>query len=166
MAYQNISAKITEAKKNSIIQKLQDIKNILDFTVNLTGEERRTLRKMGPKRTSYVQDVHNGLNANPDILPGSFTLAEFTKDVELIIALKEIENYIAPLTEAIDDTIMALGSEVMKQADTGYNYIKTAAETNQNLTGLVAQISEHFSGQGRIGSEEIEEEGETSTEEI
>ncbi len=46
----------------------------------------------------------------------------------------------------------------MKQADTGYNYIKTAAETNQNLTGLAAQISEHFSGQGRNGSDDIIEE--------
>jgi len=162
MAYQNISAKVSSADKNEIIQNLKNIENILDFTVNLTGEERRKLRKMGAKRTSYVQSVHSGLKANPDILPASFSLDEFNKDVELITVLKEIDNHLAPLAEAVDDTLMAVGSEAMKQADTGYSYIKTAAETNQNLTGLAAQISEHFSGQGAAGSGDIVEEDETN----
>jgi len=154
MAYNNISAELTSSQEADIVTKLQEIRDILNFTVNLTTEERRFLRKMGNKRTSYVLAVHDVVAGNPDILPASFNAAEFSRDVTLLDSLKAVEVHINKLAEGINDTIMALGNEAVKQADTCYKYVKVAAESNQNLKKAASKIGSHFSSSRSLNDED------------
>ncbi len=167
MGYSNISAGVTPAQKLEVKEYIDLIKLILVFLVNLTKKERSSLRKMGPKRKGYVNDVYKALIANPGILPSSFDLNEFTKDVTLSSDLQDIANWLATLAEGIDDTLMAVGNEMMKQSDTGYQYLKTAAEGNETLTGTVDDISRHFersSSEEEQGSDLIDEDEENEAE--
>ena len=75
MAYQNISAELTAANKTSIKNALDSIKGTLDFLINLTPKERKTLFKMGPKSVGYVQLALTVPQENPGIIPSGFTIA-------------------------------------------------------------------------------------------
>ena len=144
----NISASITPAQKTTIKNNLNAISGILNFLVNLTPDQRKTLFKMGPKSVSYVQLALQVAKNNPGILPGNFNVAEFEKDVTLSADFVEIETVSTPLAEGISDTLMAVGSEAMKQANQVYDLVKVAAKSDSNMSGLAKQLGERYKGQG------------------
>src|ERR1051326_1810255 len=74
MSYSNISASLSAADKQAILQAVQTIKTKLPFLVNLNTEERQKLRKMGGGRTAYVQDVFSTASSNSAVIPQGFSL--------------------------------------------------------------------------------------------
>ena len=121
----------------------------MPFTVNLDPKTRKRLRKTGSKREGYVQDVYNGTIANPSAVPTDFSISEWTKDEDLNKQLVEVREEISSLLEAVDDTILLLGSERIGQADDAYGFLKQSAKGNSALTTLVQRIARQFLGQGR-----------------
>ncbi len=132
MSYKNISAVLKAEDITEIKSAIQTIKDKMPFSVNLTVQERRRLRKMGPGRLGYVQDVHQAVISNSEILPNSFSLDEYSKDVKLFQDLNEIRSLLIPLYENIDNTYKALGSEMLKQTDECYGYLKLSAQKTNN----------------------------------
>jgi len=132
MSYKNISAVLKAEDITEIKSAIQTIKDKMPFSVNLTIQERRRLRKMGPGRLGYVQDVHQAVSSNSEILPNSFSLDEYSKDVKLFQDLNEIRSLLIPLYENIDNTYKALGSEMLKQTDECYGYLKLSAQKTNN----------------------------------
>lgn len=51
--------------------------------------------------------------------------------------------------ESMDDTMLQLGFERIKQADGGYGYLKSAAVGNVALTAVEENIATQFAGQGK-----------------
>ena len=146
MSYQNISVTLVAADKTAIITALQTIKTKLPFLINLTAADRKKLRKMGSVRTSYVQDVYTAANNNASAIPSGFSISEYGKDVTLMKDLTDIFALLQPLFEGVEDTQMALGSELMKQSDECYGYLKVSSKksSNQNLTMAVKSISDQL----------------------
>ncbi|MBI4929937.1 MAG: hypothetical protein HY841_04180 [Bacteroidetes bacterium] len=147
----NISAVLSNADKAAIITNTDNSKALMPFTVNLDPAARKRLRKTGSKREGYVLDVYNGVLANPSAIPADFSIAEWTKDEDLNKQLVEVREEISSLLEAVDDTILLIGSERIHQADTGYGFLKQSAKGNSALTTLVQRIARQFLGQGREG---------------
>ncbi len=145
----NISAALTPAQKTTIKTNLAAILAILNFLVNLTPKQRRTLFKMGPKSVGYVQLALQIAQNNPSILPSAFNVAEFAKDVSLSTDLVEIETVSTPLAEGISDTLIAVGSEAMKQANRVNDLVKVAAKSDANMDVLRKQLAERYKGQGK-----------------
>ncbi|MBI5218615.1 MAG: hypothetical protein HY958_06780 [Bacteroidia bacterium] len=83
MANLNISAALTAAQKTTIKSNVAAIAAILNFVVNLTPKQRKSLFKMGPKSVGYVQLALQIAQNHPEILPSGFNVAEFAKDVAL-----------------------------------------------------------------------------------
>ena len=50
----------------------------------------------------------------------------------------------------MNDTILALSSDAMKEADEVYGFLKVAAKRDANAKALVEQISKRFKGQGNF----------------
>jgi len=48
------------------------------------------------------------------------------------------------ITEQVDDTLQAVGSEAMSSSLTVYNYVKTASKTTPSLKTLAEQLGERF----------------------
>lgn len=144
MANPNISASLTPAQKTTIKNNLAAISAILNFLVNLTPKQRKTLFKMGSKSVSYVQLALQIAKNNPSILPSSFNVLEFEKDVNLSADLVEIESVSKPLAEGISDTLMAVGTEAMKEANQVYALVKVAAKSDSNMSGLAKQLGERY----------------------
>jgi hypothetical protein len=151
MARQNlISASLEQALASDSLIKIQNVKTDLTFLINLSKDQRKKFRKMGSKSVEYVNDNLVGALQFPGSLPQDFSLVEFQKDADLIKQLFPILIASQALTEALNDTILALGSDCMKEADEVYSYLKLAAKTDANAKALVEQISKRFKGQGNF----------------
>ena len=147
--YSNISSALTPAQKADIQLKVNDIKLILVFLINLTPAERKKLLKMGDKSVSFVQDTLAALKANPSVVPSGFDLIEFEKDLTLYNDLIEILSYLHPLFEGIEDTVLALSNELMRQGIAGYKLIVEAAKTNSALDTVARDLGERFKKAGK-----------------
>lgn len=156
MSYQNLSITLSPEEKAGIISKITELKALLPFLINLTLEERVNLRKVAEKRQGYLNDVLSIANANPSAIPAIISLQEMNRDTIAFHDLGDILAHLAPLTESLDDTRVALGNEAIKSADACYSFLKTAAKGNNALNTSVQQITKHF-GQTRKPTEEVSE---------
>jgi hypothetical protein len=154
MARQNlISATLDETLATDVLQKVNDNKAALPFLINLSKEQRKKYRKMGPKSVDYVSDTQVGAQQFPNSMPKDFPVDEFKKDAVLVKQLFPILVASQAFTESLNDTILALGSDCMKEADEVYSFLKLAAKTDANAKALVDQIARRFKGQGKAKSQ-------------
>ncbi|MBD2299246.1 hypothetical protein H6G80_18505 [Nostoc sp. FACHB-87] len=144
MAYQNITASLSPEDIQEIKAAFATIQAKLPFLVTLSAEERRKLFKMGDKRLSFVNTSLIAAQSNRDILPASFDLEEFVRDYQLATNLTELLIGLRQLTEQVDDTLMAVGSEAMSSSLTVYDYVKTAAKKTPGLKTIAEQMGEKF----------------------
>jgi hypothetical protein len=84
------------------------------------------------------------LETNPTILPPAFDLSEFKQDFELARRLNEILVQLRKLTEEVDDTLVAVGSEAMQSGLSVYEYVKTAAKHQPGLKATAEQLGARF----------------------
>jgi len=144
MAYSNISVTLDQTQLSQILTQVKALKTSLPFLVGLTTEERRSLRKMGDQRTSYVQDIKTAVLANTQAIPSEVNVNEFAKDVELITKLDAIIAELQPLYTGLVDTNMAAGNEAVKVADICYGHLKYSARNNPKLKEVVETLSQRF----------------------
>ncbi|OYU97237.1 MAG: hypothetical protein CFE21_02800 [Bacteroidetes bacterium B1(2017)] len=145
-----ISANFTPKDKEGVIKKMGEAMALMPFLVNLTSEDRKHLRKMGPKSSAYVQQCLEGAIAFPGELKSNFNLAEMQKDVELLKNLLGLKVQLDSLKEKVDDTIMAAGADAMGAADEVYQSLKLSAKGNAGVKSAVELISIRFKGQGNF----------------
>lgn len=123
---------------------LEIIQQKLPFLITLSVEERRKLFKMGDKSLAFVNNSLTVAQSNRDILPASFDLDEFVRDYQLAATLTELLLGLRQMTEQVDDTLLAVGSEAMSSSLTVYDYVKTAAKKTPGLKILAQQLGERF----------------------
>lgn len=153
MAYQNISAELSEDALNKIKEHLKGIADLLPFLITLTSEERQSLYKMGAKSLDFVNDCQMVAQNYANILPNSFDNKEFMKDAKLAQALGEVNLLVDVLASQINDTAMAVGSEAMNTALQVYDYVKTAAKREAGIKTLAEQLKTRFKEQGNRSKE-------------
>jgi hypothetical protein len=144
MAYQNITASLSPEDMQQIKAALQTIQKKLPFLITLSTEERRRLFKMGDKSLAFVNNSITAAQSNPDILPASFDIQEFVRDYQLAATLTELLIALRQLSEQVDDTLLAVGSEAMSSSLTVYDYVKTAAKKTPGLKSLAEQLGDRF----------------------
>lgn len=130
---------------------MQEIKNALNliqaklpFLTTLSSDDRKRMIKLDDKRFAFVKNSISAAQNNPNILPASFDLNEFTNDYQLTLQLNELLTQLQQLQEQVDDTVMSLGSEVMTNSLTVYDYVKTASKKTPGLKGLADQLGTAF----------------------
>lgn len=140
----NLSQELTDAQINDVKTHLENAKSILSFLVNLTPRERKKLFKMGPKSVSFVEFALDVAKNHPSIVPSSFSVAEFEKDVKLTKSLQDINMLSKPLSEGISDTYLLAGSEAMKQANFIYEQVKIAAKHDSAMDQLRVELKRRY----------------------
>src|SRR5256714_5036673 len=128
MSYQNIDASLSAASLQAVKDAFTLIVEKLPFLVSLTADERKATFKAGPDSLSFITNALAAAQANPTILPVSFSVPAFQRDVELFNVLTELSTLAASLASQIDDTRLAVGGEAMQQATQGYRYGENAAQ--------------------------------------
>ncbi len=86
MPYQNIDASLSAADMKAIKDAFNIILKKLPFLVSLTPQERKSMFKAGPDSVSFVQNALTAAQDHPTILPASFDIPGFRKDVDLFRA--------------------------------------------------------------------------------
>ncbi|MEH1833094.1 MAG: hypothetical protein V7L29_13685 [Nostoc sp.] len=144
MAYQNITASLSPQDIQEVKAALQTVQQKLPFLVTLSTEERRKLVKMGDKSLAFVNNSVSAAQSNREILPATFDVEELVRDYQLVAALTELLISIQQLSEQVDDTLMAVGSEAMTSSLTVYDYVKTASKKTPGLKIVAEQLGERF----------------------
>ncbi|MBN3947969.1 MAG: hypothetical protein HWQ38_16510 [Nostoc sp. NMS7] len=144
MAYQNIAAALTPQDIQEIKAALQTVQKKMPFLITLSTEERRKLVKMGDKSLAFVNNSVTAAQSNREILPATFDVEELVQDYQLATALTELLISMQQLTEQVDDTLMAVGSEAMTGSLTVYDYVKTASKKTPGLKSVAEQLGERF----------------------
>ncbi|MBE8991909.1 hypothetical protein [Nostoc sp. LEGE 12450] len=149
MAYQNIAASLSPQDIQEIKAALQTVQKKMPFLITLSTEERRKLVKMGDKSLAFVNNSITAAQSNREILPATFDVEELVQDYQLAAALTELLTSMQQLTEQVDDTLMAVGSEAMTSSLTVYDYVKTASKKTPGLKTVAEQLGERFKAIGK-----------------
>ena len=144
MPYANISATLSAADVTAVKNALTSIRGILTFLINLTNKELMSLVKTGPGSVGFVQTALTYAKDHPEILPSTFDVPEFDRDVTLFTQLSELLALVLALANALNETTKAVGSEAKKAALQFYDLLKNAAKTNPGLQPLVDELGRLF----------------------
>jgi hypothetical protein len=138
-----VSGSLSDKDKKEIMDAIKTIKDKLPFLIDLSNEERRNLLKLGDKSRAFVDKAVEVGSQNVNLLPRSFDLEEFQRDVQLFSDLNRIRIAFSQLGELIDDTLIAVGSDAYSAALEVYTYMKVA-DTGAGLDELKAMMSKRF----------------------
>ena len=101
----------------------------------LTADEIRALTKMGDKSADFCRQTAMVLEQNQNIIPPSFDLTKMQGD---LVAIESLDRQILRLKEILakmEDTQIALGSDVMVASSEGYALMKLFGKA-EGLTEL------------------------------
>jgi hypothetical protein len=135
---------LSEQDVQEIKQALDLIQTKLPFLLTLSTDDRKRMIKMGDKRFAFVKNSISAAQNNPNILPASFDLREFTNDYQLALQLSELLIQLQQLEEQVNDTVLSLGSDAMTNSLTVYDYVKTASKKTPGLKSVAEQLGTAF----------------------
>ncbi len=136
----NFLVTLTEAEKDAIFGHIDAIEAILHFRVNLTAQERMEKPKMGTKNYGIVKNMHDVAKSVPEVFPPVCPVADFTTRMVLNNDMHLIGNRVNSLAESVDDTRLALGSDLMEMKATFYHYLKIAAKGDMPLDAVLEKL--------------------------
>lgn len=147
-----VSASLSDADRQAVLAAVQTIRQKLPFLVDLSPEERHKLPKMGDKSRAFVGQALTVATQNEDVLPRSFDVEEFKRDVELLDALQPVAAALAQLYELVDDTLLEVSSEAYASALAVYGYARAGGKGSA-LDGLLEGMAQRFARKTRPAKE-------------
>ena len=128
MAKENlVSATLTAADLQAVSDAIVTIRSKLPFLIDLSPQDKRRLFKMGDVSRAFVEKALIAAQANPQVLPPAFDVAEYARDWALWAQLGPIVTQVVQLGELVDDTQTALGADLMNAALTAYGHLSQAS---------------------------------------
>jgi hypothetical protein len=149
MSYQNISVSMPQADIDAVKAAITTINSKLPFLITLDAGEKQSLFKLGAKSADFVNDASAAVVSFPQILPPSFDKTEYAKDTALFKTLSDLKMLVDSLTEKIDNTYVAVGSEAMQASLEVYAYVQTAKDRTPGLASVAEKLKERFKKIGR-----------------
>ena len=142
-----ISAEVTAANKTAIMTKLTEIKALLPFLLNLTKDERIQLPKLGSASLAFDEQCASYMATAPNLIPPFVEAAEVTKDRNLRLVLADVLREVSKLAEALDDTLMQVGSEIWMADLSFYQTVRQAAKRSVfGADAIYDELKERFPG--------------------
>lgn len=116
----------------------------------LTADEIRALAKMGDKSAEFCRQTAMVLEQNQNIIPPSFDLTKMQGD---LVAIESLDRQILRLKEILakmEDTRIALGSDIMSAASDGYVLMQMFGKA-EGLSALQQAMKVRRPGRPRSG---------------
>lgn len=145
MSQNLVSLNLTDEQVAAAMAGLQQIEAALPGLIALESGERRGMLLMGPRSEPFARQALRVLEQNPGIVPPSLNLTEARTDLTALDKLTPVLERLRTLTARVDDTVTALGSDVMDVALEGYSQIKLSGgahgldELRRELAGRFAK---------------------------
>jgi len=144
MSQNLISVSLTDADYAEIDGALTVLESQFGKLINLSVNERRGLSKMGDKSEAFCRQALRVLDQNRHVLPPTLDLAEAQRDLSHFDQLRERAVRLQGLQGKMDDTLTALGSDVMSASLEGYALLRVVGE-GSGLETLRQGMSARFS---------------------
>lgn len=159
MAQNLISLALADADLAAIDGALATLEEKLANLISLNPDEIRALAKMGDKSEAFCRQTLVVLDQNRQVVPPSLDLNEALTDLRTIDALRPRLARLERLSKRADDTLIALGSDVLTAALEGYALLRISGK-GQGLESLRQGLSTRFA-KNRRGTTEPEPEAES-----
>lgn len=151
-----ISATVSPTDKTAIMTKFTEIKALLPFLLNLTKDERIQLPKLGNASLAFDEQCASYMATAPNLIPPFVDPAEVTKDRNLRLALADILRECNKLCEALDDTLMQVGSEIWMADLSFYQTVRQAAKRSVfGADAIYDDLKQRFPGVAGDPEEEL-----------
>ena len=138
-----ISAVLSDADKATALGHIQSIITLFTFLQGLTKDQKKILNKAANGRLPFIQQAYVYAQQNPTVLPGTFSLTEFGKDVTFSTAFLPVLTALNSLLEKCNDTFTLANSEAYDQALDVYDSFKRS-NRNGEYDAIVAALGEFF----------------------
>ena len=109
----------------------------------LTPDQRQMLTKMGDKSEAFCRKADAVFGENLGILPANFDLPAYRRDLATMDALRPRLARLSKLSQRGDDTLMAVGSDLMSNALEGYAVLKVTGK-GQGVDDLRKMLATRF----------------------
>jgi hypothetical protein len=153
MAMQNlISGTISPEEKAKALEHLSEVMKTLKFRVSMSGVEVLSIFKAGKEYAPFLDKAFAALNQHPEIVPAAFPVEEYRKDYQLLKDLEPISRMVEELSESLEKTMMALGSDTMVESLEIYHAAKLNADHVPGISALVSDMALYFAKPRRSGS--------------
>ena len=96
--------------------------------ISVTNQERQELPKLGEKSVGFHEKCKAYMASNPEFMPGFIAAAEIAKDETLRAQIMQFAPNLDTLCEAVADTMMVLGSELLMADLAYYQSVREAAK--------------------------------------
>ncbi len=123
--------------------------------VALTAGQRHKLHKMGSATEPFCRRALVVLEQTPQIVPPSIDVAGAHADLQTLDQLRPRAGRLRQLLEKVEDSEMALGSDLLAVALAGYKLIKVAG-SRQGLDNALQDLEPRFHRASRRNRERAE----------
>lgn len=120
-----VSLVFTPAEIEDLEAAITRIEKFTESFVTLTPDELRRLAKLGDGTEPFCRQAERVFEQYPHAFPPSFDLAEMQRDLATFDALRGPMLRLQQLVARFDDTVTALGSDVLVAALEGYRHMQS-----------------------------------------
>ena len=121
-----ISLSIADSEKDKIMQAVNALAVLLQpLLIALDADGRRSLAKMSDASIPFIQKVAQYVESNPEFVPAFVDVAEFKKDLQTFLDMREVLRPILQLVGNLEDTAILSGADAY---DVGRAYYKTVQQ--------------------------------------
>jgi len=126
-----ISLSISDADQTAINQAITALAALLQpMLVALDPEDRKALAKMNDRSIPFVEKVVQYVDSNPEFVPPYVDTAEFKKDFEVFMELREFLRPLLQVVGNLEDTTILSGSDAYEVARAYYKTVQQAVKMN------------------------------------
>jgi hypothetical protein len=144
MSQNLISLSLTEADYAEIDNALATLDAKLASLITLETDERRAINKMGEKSEAFCRRTLVTMGENPELIPAGVDLAGALRDMAQLDLMRPRITRLRKLMGRVDDSEMALGSDMMTTALEGYALLKVLGK-GSGLDALRREMASRFS---------------------
>jgi hypothetical protein len=109
---------------------------------SLSQEQRRGMRKMGPRRLAYAQAALRHVSQNEDVLPRNENSIDFSNTNDQYQRMIILRDVTSSLLEMLDDTVMAIGIDLMRYTKMTHDSFKAANDIDPAFDDILAELDD------------------------
>lgn len=113
-----------------ILEKLEEIRQLMPFAVGLSARERLTFPALGSKGTQFVQRSLESMRQNPTLVPAFVDVSSVESSYAMYNNLLGIVESIQQLERLAMDTMHSAGNYSRNQSLEFYNSVQRGAKAN------------------------------------
>ena len=125
--YPFASVSLSGADLTAIINKVNELKQLLPPMPDLTPKERQRLSKLGTKSRGFAQLAIETAKADPGVLPQSVSLGTLVAQNDLMEDISLIQTHVSDVKSKLDDALYQIGNYIYGVSRVIYAVMKTDA---------------------------------------